>query len=161
MKPREILWIAFVLMLIVGATSINMSLSRLRSRDMQRKADLNSVARSVQEFHDRFAYYPASNDGNIIACGDAAYRLGVYYFDECIWGENKTPLYGYDGRIPTDPKVLEGYKYVYMSDGTNYKLLASLEDGGDVDINPEIAKLNISCGVKICNFAVASKNDVY
>jgi hypothetical protein len=161
MKTKEILWVAFVLILIVGATSINMSLSRLRSRDMQRKADLNSVARAMQVFHDRFAYFPESVNGNMVSCGDPAYRLGRYYFDECVWGENKTPLYGYEGRIPTDPKVLEGYKYVYLSDGTNYKLLASLEDPNDPEIKPDIKNLNISCGVKICNFAVVSKNDVY
>lgn len=159
MKRIELGWIALVLIVIIGATAINLSLSKLRSRDAQRKADLNSMAAAVQGFHDDFTYYPESRDGRIVACGDPAYRNKKYYFDLCEWGNNITPLHFVDGgRVPTDPRVVDGWQYFYTSDGRNYQLYASLEDKDDPEVNPQALNLGLFCGNQICNFTVASDN---
>lgn len=77
--------------------------------------------------------------------------------------KGKNPLYPYKlsdlPNAPKDPGTVNGYAYLYISDGKYYQLYASLEGGSDESqYNPKIAKLNLKCGNYICNFGVASGN---
>jgi prepilin-type N-terminal cleavage/methylation domain-containing protein len=132
-----------------------------KKNDLKRKSDLTQLGKALELYNNDLGVYPVSgtglNAGKIMGCG--AGGLAV-----CEWGKtvfsNTTTNIVYMAKMPADP--LGRQKYYYDSDGTYYKLYASLENlddpaivvGGYAGTNCCIGL----CTTASCNFGVASTN---
>jgi type II secretion system protein G len=125
----------------------------LKSRDTERKSDLNQIAKAVEIFNNDIGRYPNVSSGVMIcpqasgsdaACGTQIYAfLGV---EESL----------YLDKVPTDPVPTRKYVYVPSSDLNSFSLFAALENDQDndvvVDSTGNKTDWGISCGDKNCNY---------
>ncbi len=143
-----------------------------RSRDNVRKDDITYMRNQLLTFRDTAGYLPLSTeDGRIRACPptnnallqeqlmnkEISMQEYLSSLEPCEWGNSKlidllTETY-YVDNVPKDPSYQEGFSYRYVSNGTYFQLLAHLEgEGEEVEIRPEIALRELTCGTVICNF---------
>jgi hypothetical protein len=162
MKKLENIFIGLVILVIAGATIVNLKISERRSRDAQRKSDIRSVSDALLEYNNDFAFYPLSENGNIVACNCQINKeLKIFEFQSCKWGESglydpSDPNYpAYIKALPLDPHSKDGVGYYYISNGRHFQLYASLEGRDEAEFDEKIEKLNYSCGNKICNFGLS------
>ncbi len=129
--------------------------SQMRSRDAKRKSDLKQIANALEMFYSDKGRYPASNNGQIVAC---PYSTGT-----CSWGsgEFKDSSTGviYFKALPADPS---GFSYYYVASSSAFQLYAHLENPKDQNcVNSDCSSTGIpagsSCGGP-CNFAITSAN---
>lgn len=124
---------AAVLVLLFGISSFQLRLGQQKTRDAQRKADLELVGRSLDAFlSDHKILPPANSDGKIVACGDLGDKA-------CDWDSG--PLLDAQGviyitKLPIDPFSKRGWKYTYSASENrlNYKLCTSLEYHADSSV---------------------------
>ncbi len=123
----------------------------MKTRDAQRKADVELVGRAVDAYYDDYEVYPASSVlGEIISCG----RSGS---EACEWGEGKIVDLDevmYLSKLPIDPFAYKGYKYVYEvpESRQSYRIYIALEYKSDPAYKID---LTAKCGEKIqCNWYV-------
>ncbi len=104
----------------------------VKSRDTQRKSDLNQLSKAVEAFYNDVGRYPISDSqskmycvsksGSTVtntSCGSKLYAL--------VDGTNIEYI-----TIPSDPTV--DRKYIYVSDGQTYAIYSSLENVNDKDL---------------------------
>jgi len=113
--------------------------SQKKGRDVQRKADLDNIARGLELYYNDHNAYPVSTNcatppleqGKIVVdkdCPDS--------FTALNWGdafqvtENEQEII-YMKQLPIDPT--SGQSYCYFSDGTGFKIYAKLENSQDSD----------------------------
>lgn len=161
------LLIVISLIMILSSVGVGTYLSATtKSKDTQRKNDLNQIAKAVESFYNDVNRYPLSKPGeDYLHCyvksgstvtdsdciGDRLYaivdNLNTYYID-----------------IPEDPEPSQ--KYVYISDGTVFELYAALENSGDndllrdVDGNLIVDPWGVSCGSVPCNYKITETGRV-
>jgi len=134
--------------------------SQMRSRDVQRKANLKQVANALELYYSDYGKYPDAGSGEIKACNDG--------ISLCDWGEGeftdgKTV---YFKKLPKDPTPGLNYFYKLVADSSNqkYQLFARLENSQDQDCidencDPESESgFPPACGEETCNFAITSSN---
>lgn len=162
-SKKELFGVSMILMVIIGATYINLVAAERRARDNQRKNDIRSVSDALNKYGNDFAFFPASHNGNILACGEPAkINDDDFEFTACVWGTDairdlSDSSYGaYIERLPLDPSKHKGVDYYYLSDGRRYQLFAALESHQEAEYDPKIEARNLPCGSKICNFGLAS-----
>lgn len=126
----------------------------VKSRDTQRKNDLNQIAKALELFNLDINRYPKINagkmtclegDGTEALCGDQIYAFV---------GDKKAV---YIEKAPTDPKT--GRKYVYTPTDSfgGFALYAALENSEDKDIvrvAGEPTDWGVSCGDVNCNYKI-------
>jgi len=127
-----------------------------KSRDAQRKSDLNQLTRALELFYSDFGRYPESLANGTI---DADISAGK---DPLNWGETFDDPDGnqiYMGNLPLDPQT-SGTYYFYQSNssGSKFRVLTLLENDDDLQINTDLVDQEISCGSRICNFGLSSSN---
>ena len=144
----ELLIVMAILGILATVSLANFQSARIKAKDVQRKSDLATIAKSLEAYANDHQLYPRSDSGNNqIICQPPS--------TDCGWGSSFS-----DGKstyavlLPTDPS---GYNYQYVSaDGTNFTVYAYLENPNDssiVTISPAVA-----CGIKNCNYKVTSSN---
>lgn len=179
MKPftKNEIKITLVLLIFISVfLLINLRVSLRRSRDAQRRADINAISDALGKYQKDFGFFPLSTkDGKILGCkGDNFGPIPEnikenekkdYFFNllkGCDWGKDTltdvsdSQYEAYLKTIPGDPKNGKGYSYLYISDTYLYQLYAYLE-GEEVEngYRQGIVDRQLKCGVNICNFGKA------
>lgn len=163
MTKAEFICVVAILLSVTLATFVNLQLAARRARDGQRKSDLRSVSDAINKYINDFAFAPRSQNGQIMACGDTTRAKDAdFTFSPCQWGKdaivdlNDSSYPAYIARLPLDPQKSHGVDYLYISDGGQYQLYASLENSQEAEFDPKIVARNLKCGTRICNFGLAS-----
>jgi len=66
----EIYGVGIILLVIASLTAFNLQVSLRRSRDSQRKADINAISDALGKYQADFGFFPPSTeDGKILASG--------------------------------------------------------------------------------------------
>lgn len=147
-KKKEIGFVGVVLLVTLGISWAQLIVGEMKTRDAQRKADVDLVARGVAAYHDDHKKYPPSQDGKIVSCGDKADQ-------PCEWGDG--PVRDEEGvvyirNLPRDPFFGKGRKYVYEvdKDGKGFKVYTAIENQRDPGIRHG---LTVECGSGVqCNW---------
>lgn len=177
---QETKGLAVIFLLLILASVYSFRQSYKRERDVQRNLDVSAIAAGVRLYRSDYRVYPGSMDGMIAACRGEETRvvrdeIGSTVFREgakkpvlenlvpCPWGEsalldiNDINYPQYLSRIPDDPKQNNGFSYLYLSNGQDFQIYGSFEARVRMEYDPEIKKLGLLCGKKICNFGKASR----
>ena len=148
-----------LVMAIIGILAVvgigSYTQATIKSRDTERKNDLNQIAKALELFNLDMNRYPKINVGGEMTCpeGDGSEVLcgqEIYAFV----GDKKAT---YIEKAPIDPKV--GRKYVYTPTDSygGFALYAALENTEDKDVVTaagEPTNWGISCGDINCNYKV-------
>ena len=147
-KKQEIVFFAGVVLVILVISAVQLRTGAMKTRDAQRKADAELVTRALVRYLGDYRILPADDNGAIISCG----REGM---ERCDWGEGEIvdgDKVVYLKKLPVDPKVSEGRRYVYEADDKRqtFKIFVALEYRRD----PAYKKgLTQACGSNIqCNW---------
>lgn len=130
-KKHELIFVGAVLVSILVISQIQLRVGQMKTRDAQRKADVELVGRALNEYYIAHKEFPPSLDGKILSCGDVVDLV-------CDWGKDAIrDLKGeiYLKKLPTDPLANQGHRYVYETDAKRqkYKIYVTLENcRGDV-----------------------------
>jgi len=136
-RKGEIGFVLGVLVLILGVSGLQLRVGQMKTRDAQRKADVELVGRALTVYLEDHQILPAAAEGRIAACG--------YLRSEgCEWGRDAIA----DGegvvylkKLPIDPfDFARGWKYVYSTnkERTKYKICVNLEYKADKQFKNDI-----------------------
>ena len=127
----------------------------LKSRDTERKNDLEQMVKAIELFNNDIGRYPMISNG-VMTCPQADKTEvscnGLIY---AYLGNTRAI---YMEKVPTDPD--SGKKYVYVPDTneTGFSLYAALENTQDgdvvVDSNNKPTDWGVSCGSINCNYKI-------
>lgn len=169
--------ITLVLLAVIAVfLIINLKVALRRSRDAQRRADINAISDALGRYQKDFGFFPPSTgDGKILGCKNDNFgpipgeikdsEKKDYFYNMlkgCEWGKdsfsdlNNNNYEAYLKTIPVDPKGGRGYSYKYISNTNLFQLYAYLE--GEIVENgyrQGIVDRKLQCGVNICNFGKA------
>lgn len=130
----------------------------LKSRDTQRKNDLNQMAKAIELFNNDLGRYPSIDesgemlcpgiDGNEIACNTSIYAYN---------NNEVTAKAVYMDKIPVDPSSTRDYVYVPDDPGVGgFALYAALENTEDKDVvkdaDQNVTTWDQMCGEVNCNY---------
>lgn len=106
----ELLTVIAIIGILVSIVAVATNQARIRARDTQRKADLNSVATALEMYYAHKREFPVAN----------------WVWDELNSADKLSP---YISSWPVDPKKGSGFGsgYTYYSDGKRYALDVTLE----------------------------------
>ena len=149
-KRGELLFVVGVIVIVAGVSFWQVKLGEVKTRDAQRKADTELVARSLRSYYEVWGSYPAGEGGEIRACGRDGGEL-------CKWGGGE--IKDADGvvylkKLPQDPMADRGYFYVFEPGeaGRSFRIYAGLENRRDAAYK---SGLTMSCGVTVqCSWYV-------
>lgn len=150
-KKPEVIFVSIILLVLLGISGAQLLVSQMRTRDAQRKADVELVARALDNYlFDHLALPPASADGKIVACGDQGIEV-------CEWDSG--PIKDEDDveyikKLPIDPFAHKGRSYIYEVDEKRqkYTLYVALEYSRDEQWRDNLTK---ECGPSLqCNWYV-------
>lgn len=146
----ELLIVIAILSVLSTLGLANFQSTRIKARDLSRKSDLQTIAKSLEAYVNDHRAYPLGDSSGKIICKSTAPT-------ECDWGESFTDDNGtiYAVQLPADAA---GFSYWYASsDGTDYRLYAHLENTEDGDLDPSITQ---TCGssTALCNYQITSSN---
>jgi prepilin-type N-terminal cleavage/methylation domain-containing protein len=152
-----------LVMAIVGILAVvgigSYTQATMKSRDIQRKNDLNQISKAIESFNNDLGRYPQSEvvggysvmtcpqaDSTEVACGTR------------IYGYIRDALAVYMENVPVDPNTAKRYVYIAGDDNSTYSLLAALENTEDrdvvVDAEGNTTDWGESCGVVNCNYKI-------
>lgn len=143
-----------------------------KSRDAQRKSDLEQIQRLVEQYYNDNGKYPATSGYfPIIAPCTKINRIIPSTGSDCLdWGTTWTE---YSTILPKDPGYKAGfvsrnYGYWASTDGQQYAIYASLEVASDLQVcssipcpNANVRVSTVGCGSPTafkCNYGVTSPN---
>ena len=138
-EKSEVVFVGIVLAAIFGVSFYQLKIGEMKTRDAQRKADLELVGRALKRYWDDHQSYPPESGGKIVSCGDRG--AGV-----CEWGGGRfadVDNVVYLKQMPRDPLTEKGWKYVYEMSGDKFRLYVGLEYGGDKGIRGDLTR---ECG---------------
>lgn len=131
----ELLVVIAILAILSTLGVTNFTTARIKARDLSRKADLQTIAKSLEAYVNDHREYPPS--------------------DELVWGQPFTDSNGtiYAAKLPIDPST---YNYSYSTTGNSFTLYAHLENTQD----PNIITPTGDCGgtEPSCNYKITSSN---
>ena len=123
---KELGFVVVVLVVLFGVSFYQLKLGEMKTRDAQRRADIELVGRALNQYYVDHMRYPTAEDGKIVQCGNKGLEV-------CEWDEG--PLLDDEGvvylkKMPVDPFSYKGWKYVYevAPDGKKFKVSAALEN---------------------------------
>ena len=146
------MFVGTVLLIILVISQVQLRVGQMKTRDAQRKADTELVARALDQYFQVFAVFPPAADGQIVICGDI---LDL----PCQWGKGSIrdkEGVTYLKQLPADPFSGQGRRYVYQvsSDRRQYRIYVALEYRRDPDWK---TNLTIPCqGELQCNWYVGN-----
>lgn len=152
-KKSEIAFVAGVLVVLVSISYFQLRVGQEKTRDAQRRADLELIARSLDAYmSDHKILPPASSDSKIVACGDLGDKA-------CNWDTGPVvdaQGVAYINKLPVDPFASRGWQYIYTvsENRLNYKIFTRLEYSRDPSYRTD---LTVTCGNNVqCNWYVAN-----
>jgi prepilin-type N-terminal cleavage/methylation domain-containing protein len=130
----------------------------IKSRDTQRKNDLNQIAKSIELFNNDVGRYPKVDGTGVMTCpGVSGIEIAC---GSTIFSYSGTERSVYMEKVPSE--FISGRKYVYRPDATfgSYSLYATLENTEDKDVVIDsVTKLKtnwdsdgVTCGTTSCNY---------
>lgn len=124
----------------------NFQSTQIKARDVTRKSDLATIAKSLEAYANDARTYPTSDGNGNIICQPPG--------TTCPWGQAFTNgLTIYTAKLPKDPS---GFSYRYDSTGSSYSLYAHLENTNDPALT--VFTPAVSCGAGDCNYKITSSN---
>lgn len=158
--------IVIALIMILSVVGIgSFTLATIKSKDAQRKNDINQMAKAMESFMTDTDHYPLSETST------DAVRNTPHCYQRILAVATNTVCDGkrlysvVDGamtpyiNIPSDPDPAQSYTYI-STDGYGYALYAALANAADRDlIKNEDGTINqnpwgVSCGSVSCNYKV-------
>lgn len=141
-------FVGAVVLVTAGVALWQLGLGEVKTRDVQRKSDVQLVARALYGYYEGHDDYPPAHDGQIVSCGDSADQ-------PCTWG--KSGIMDEEGvvymkKLPQDPYAAYGRKYMYQSseDRQNFRIFVALEHLRDGERKDD---LTVQCGKNVqCNW---------
>ena len=155
----ELLVVMAILGVLIVAGLASFTTSQKKSRDLRRKNDLRQMSLALETYYNDFGSYPLADSSwhELKGCGETGTQT-------CDWGDawKKTPATGaetiYMITLPADP--LSSRSYYYDSDGTYFKLYASLEN--ELDEGSGVKQDgygSLTCGgTNTCTYGTSSSN---
>ena len=129
-------FVVAVLLVIVGISGLQLRVREMKTRDAQRKGDVELVGRALSVYLEDHKILPAADEGKIVGWG----YLGG---EVCEWGGG--PMIDAEGvtylkKLPGDPWSAKGWKYMYSTNAerTRYKICISLEYKADKEFKKDI-----------------------
>lgn len=154
------LLVVVALIMILSAVGIGTySSSTTKSRDAQRKSDLNQMVKAIESFNNDIGRYPVSNTNKLPYC--YTMNSGSGSDTDCVSNKLTFRLDGVTTTyitFPTDPDPAQ--KYIYDSDGSTFALYAALQNEGDKDLLTDEGgniiedPYGITCGDVPCNYKI-------
>ena len=138
-KRAEIKFVAVILVVLLGISYAQLIIGQMKTRDAQRRGDVNLVAKALDRYTKDHGSPPPATDGKIVGCGDKG-------IDLCEWGGGPvqdSEGVGYLNKIPVDPLAYKGWKYVYETDGTKFRVYVAWEYPRGLEVKPG---LTAECG---------------
>ena len=125
----ELLVVISIIGILAALIMVNFNSARSRTRDVQRKSDLDQMKKALRMYYNDNSLYPETGAANTIkACGNPA----VTTFD---WGVAfSCGEMTYIKILPQDPAEGQTYNYEQQSTGQDFCLWGSLENKSDSDI---------------------------
>ncbi|MEI6690648.1 MAG: type II secretion system protein [bacterium] len=146
----ELLVVIAILSILATLGVTNFQTARIKARDVSRKSDLQTIAKSLETYVNDYQSYPVGLNGQIVCQPPST---------TCNYGssfqDSKSTIYAV--KIPTDPLTYQ--VYYYTSTGTKYILYAHLENA----LDPSIITITptVYCGNNIkCNYKLNSPNQL-
>lgn len=144
---------------VVGLGSYTQAV--IKSRDTQRKSDLNQIARAIELYNNDVGRYPIDNDDGIDPIDNDDGKMRCNEVDLCepsIYAVLNGATATYMDKVPIDETA--GQVYYYKSDGGSFALYAALVNSKDRDVveDADGNKTNwdsdlVTCGTGIsCNY---------
>jgi general secretion pathway protein G len=124
----------------------NFQSTRIKANDAKRKADLSTIAKSLEAYVNDHRSYPLSDDGKIVCQDDQI----------CDWGTPFTDGTSTYAAVLPSPSTGDG-EYVYVSTGDSYHLYTILENENDPSIDDSIVVTCSPSNVP-CNYKMSSSN---
>lgn len=140
----ELLIVIAILSILSTLGIGNFMSARIKAKDVARKSDLQTIAKSLEAYVNDHRTYPRSDLNGKIIC-----KTGN---TTCNWGTPFTDDQGtiYSSTLPVPPSGT----YWYESDGTSYTISTQLENTNDTSSIIE----EFDCGDRVCNYQVKSSN---
>ncbi len=145
----ELLVVIAILAILSTLGITNFQSTRIKARDLSRKSDLQTIAKSLEAYVNDHRTYPLSDASGKIICQPATSTI-------CDWGaifSDGTTTYAVT--LPQEPSSTLAYRYV--STGSSYTLYAHLENPQD----PALTTFSpvVYCGgTNLCNYKTTSSN---
>lgn len=137
------LLIVIAILAILSTLGIgNFVSSRMKAKDLARKSDLQTIAKTLEAYVNDHRAYPNASNGKIVC------NTETDWGDPCIDSSGTV----YAAKLPEDPG---SYTYLYVKSGTGYILYARLENTQDPSIG---SYPGITCGSAECNYKISSSN---
>jgi prepilin-type N-terminal cleavage/methylation domain-containing protein len=138
----ELLIVMAILGILATMGFGNFMQSRVKAKDIARKQDLQTIAKSLEAYANDKRGYP--NTGTLV--------WGSAFSDTTV-----TPATIYASKLPTDPG---GYSYYYEKSGSGYYLYAHLENTQDSALTTNPITPIAGCGgtEPSCNYRISSSN---
>jgi len=144
----ELLVVIAILAILSTLGVSNFQTARIKARDLSRKSDLQTIAKSLEAYVNDHRTYPSSDSSGRIIC--------ITPTTTCDWGEPFSDgSTTYASTLPSDS--VDNFSYYYSSNGTSYSLYARLENTQDQSIttfNPVV----YCGGTNLCNYKITSSN---
>jgi hypothetical protein len=125
-EKKELAVVMGIILAILGISTFQLRTAEMKTRDAQRKADIELVTRALGKYFSDYNTYPAATaSGQITACGERGR-------ERCVWGNSDivdVENVVYLKNIPMDPQSYSGKTYVYVVDEKrqHYRIYAALE----------------------------------
>jgi len=152
--------VVVALIMILSAIGIGaFTTSTIKSRDTQRKNDLNQISKAIESFNNDVGRYPNSNESNQVVCYQIVSGIGSDV--PCV---SDKLIFRLDGavttytQIPSDPDL--GQRYSYQSNESGFSLYAALQNMNDKDLLFDEAGVvlsdpyGVTCGNTPCNYRI-------
>lgn len=151
-KKGEMIFVFTVLLIIFGISFYQLKIGEMKTRDEQRKSDVDLVSRAIRRYYNDHKIYPpeATGSGKILSCGDKGEEVCEWFTGPLVDEDNVV----YINRLPRDPLGDAGYTYVYQPDQErqHFKIYSALEYKGDQGYKHD---LTTGCGNNVqCSWYV-------
>ncbi len=151
-SKEEFFVLAGIAIVLVSLIVYNYGVALRKSRDSQRKQDIRDITNMISNFQTQYGLMPREDTGKMVACKPRKTVDGSLIFSTCNWGDVIEGV----GPLPQDPNSKSGRSYLYLSDGKDYQIFASLESSSEAEYDSGIVKRNLTCDNQICNFGLNS-----
>ena len=157
------LLLVMALIMILSVVGIGSYIqATVKSKDTQRKNDINQMVKAVESFNGDVGRYPKSDSENNILCVTKVNGVVTNPISSCD-GKIKTVNDGVPSiymAIPKDPVTLSNYPYVSPA-GADFAFYAALENSEDKDIVMNTGTTvktdwddEADCGTSPCNYKI-------
>jgi len=141
----ELLVVISIISILTIISVSQFNTAKIKARDTQRKADIDSVSKALNTYFADYGYFP---EEGVVAWGEA-------FVDD----NNQAEDYYYMRTMPEEEYLDSGYCYLVDDDNSAYVLLAELE--GDESGNSNVLLTEDVCGQssgQAYNFGLSSTN---